>query len=93
MKSLFVAVAVFLFMESDSFAQDLNNRWVIQCRSGIASIGNTVSDLLYKCGQPKYVAGNTWVYDFGPAEFIYQVEVNNGKIKRIISTDEKGTKS
>lgn len=89
---VFVVCAMTLVAYSICNAQDLNRRFNMQCRNGIASTGESVADLVKKCGEPTRVIAGTWIYDFGPNEFMYTIEVRTGKIRSMYSSNEKGTK-
>ena len=77
----------------------------MRCSKGIASTGDTVSELIDKCGTPTvkrgsgntykigrtYYYGEEWIYDFGPQQFIYIAVISGNTVKVLYSTREIGT--
>jgi len=75
----------------------------MRCRNGIVSIGDTVPDVIKKCGPPVFqdrreqaqgsrrsleiITVDDWVYNFGPQEFMYQVIFKNGRVAKIESRE------
>jgi hypothetical protein len=70
-----------------------------QCRGGTASLGDTTSNIIAKCGRPASAEKSSdgtseeWTYDFDPTKSIYYyLEFKNGILKRIESGESGGGK-
>jgi hypothetical protein len=87
----------FCLGESESF----------RCSKGIVSPGDSMYEVVQKCGEPAYKAASnkryryagknyyateTWYYDFGPREFVYQVNFNGDKGVILYNTGSYGTR-
>ena len=64
-----------------------------QCSGGVASVGDSKSDVVTKCGEPKRVQkikGNIreqWTYNISAAKKIYYLEFQRGKLVMIQSCE------
>ena len=60
----------------------------MMCDEGVVNIGNSDADVLDTCGQPDHQSNNEWVYDFGPSQPRYTVIFNDGKVVRILESEQ-----
>lgn len=64
-----------------------------QCTGGVASVGDSKSDVITKCGEPNRVQkikGNIreqWTYNFSAAKKLYYLEFQHGKLETIQSCE------
>jgi hypothetical protein len=67
--------------------------FAFRCGTSIVEVGDSVANLLKKCGPPTYrqspseARGETWWYNQGAARFITKVVVFGGKITAIEEED------
>ena len=65
----------------------------LQCAGGVASLGDSKSDVTTKCGEPKRVQKikdkirEQWTYNFSTARKIYYLEFQHGKLESIESCE------
>lgn len=65
----------------------------LQCTGGVVSVGDSKSDVLTKCGEPKRVQNNgggireQWTYKFSADKKIYYLEFQHGKLESIQSCE------
>ena len=97
---LLLSGLVFLPLPVSVAAQQTDS---LRCRNGIVSIGDTIPDVIKKCGAPVFqdrreqtqgsrrsleiITVDDWVYNFGPQEFMYQVIFRNGRVAKIESRE------
>ena len=64
-----------------------------QCTGGVASVGDTKSDVIAKCGEPNRVQKirgeirEQWTYNFSAAKKLYFLEFQHGKLDSIQSSE------
>jgi hypothetical protein len=64
-----------------------------QCSGGVASVGDTNSDVIAKCGEPNRVQkirgemSEQWTYNFSAAKKLYFLEFQRGRLERIESSE------
>lgn len=64
-----------------------------QCTKGVASVGDSKSEVITKCGEPNRVQkikGNIreqWTYNFSAAKKLYYLEFQHGKLETIQSCE------
>jgi hypothetical protein len=64
-----------------------------QCSGGVASVGDTASDVTAKCGEPSTVKKigseilkrEEWIYNFRSSKKLYFLEFQRGKLQKIQS--------
>jgi hypothetical protein len=56
-------------------------------RQGHRSIGDTVGEVLHKCGEPT-MSIDGWTCNVGPNQFQYRLILENGRVARIESLAE-----
>jgi hypothetical protein len=89
-----VLVSMLLILVDTSFslppAEPLSS---FQCTGGVASVGDSKSDVITKCGEPKRVQKirgkirEQWTYNFKAAKKLYYLEFQHGKLERIQSCE------
>jgi hypothetical protein len=84
---ILVSLAVIFGGQAHLFAAEEASS--IMCDEGVVNIGDMEVDVQSKCGQPDSQNMNEWVYIFGPAQPVYTVIFNEGKVVRILE-DESG---
>jgi hypothetical protein len=72
----------------------LNEFESCRCKSGIASKGDKIQDVLAKCDQPATTTFSrtkgcnvVWLYNFGPNEFMQGVCFDSGRVNKVLSLD------
>jgi hypothetical protein len=45
----------------------------MRCGNDLVDIGDSVYEVLTKCGEPTFIVANMWIYDPGPTQFTRQV--------------------
>ena len=89
---LFAAMALLIFFTGKSEAVDFNSladQSSYRCSGGIVSVGDSDRDVRHKCGDPLEIGkkqdyGPIWIYYEDQANFMYYLEILNGKLQRIV---------
>ena len=89
-----VLVSMLLILVGTSFslppAEPLSS---FQCTGKVASVGDTKSDVIAKCGEPKRVQKirgeirEQWTYNFSEAKKLYYLEFQHGRLESIQSCE------
>ena len=85
----FVLLIIFV---GKSYAVDFNSladQSSYRCAGGVVSVGDSDRDVRGKCGDPLEIGrkqdyGPIWIYYEDQANFMYYLEVLNGKLQRIV---------
>ena len=88
----FAGLAVLIFITGNLYAVDFNSladQSSYRCSGGIVSVGDTDRDVREKCGDPLEIGkkqdyGPIWIYYEDQANFMYYLEILNGKLQRIV---------
>ena len=86
------AMALLILVAGKSAAVDFNSladQSSYRCSGGIVSVGDSDRDVREKCGDPleidrKQDYGPIWIYYEDQANFMYYLEILNGKLQRIV---------
>ena len=62
-----------------------------RCSGGVVSVGDLDRDVREKCGDPLEIGrkqdyGPIWIYYEDQADFMYYLEILNGKLQRIVGS-------
>ena len=89
-----VLVSMLLILVGASFslppAEPLSS---FQCSAGVASVGDTKSDVIAKCGEPNRVQKirgemrEQWTYNFSAAKKLFYLEFQHGRLEGIQSCE------
>jgi hypothetical protein len=55
----------------------------LRCGTKLVDVGDSVYELLEKCGEPSAREGNRWIYDRGPEKLKMIVRVGEGVVRSI----------
>ncbi len=89
----FGAVFAFLIVFAEkSHSVDFNSladQSSYRCSGGVVSVGDSDIDVREKCGDPLEIGkkqdyGPIWIYYENQADFMYYLEILNGKLQRIV---------
>jgi hypothetical protein len=101
LKIILVSIAIFsVLLYGSGYALETDT---MICRNGIVSKGETMPEVVNKCGPPSFndrhqesrldedatiiITVDDWIYNFGPNEFMYSIRFENGRVKKIESLD------
>jgi hypothetical protein len=92
MKKIIFAVVVLVSAAANAFA-GMNEFESCRCNNGIASKGDSKSEVTQECGKPvrrdyRYDSDCTemWIYNFGPNEFMQGICFDrNERVKKVFS--------
>jgi hypothetical protein len=87
------ALALLIIFAGNSYPVDFNSlvdQSSYRCSGGVVAVGGLVRDVLEKCGDPLEIGrkqdhGPIWIYYKDQANFMYYLEILNGKLQRIVS--------
>ena len=85
-------MALLILIVGESEAVDFNSladQSSYRCSGGIVSVGDSDRDVRDKCGDPLEIGkkqdyGPIWIYYENQANFMYYLEILNGKLQRIV---------
>jgi hypothetical protein len=89
-----VALALLIAFAENSHSIDfrsLADQSSYRCSGGIVSVGDIDRDVREKCGDPLEIVrkqdyGPIWIYYEDQADFMYYLEILNGKLQRIVGS-------
>ena len=86
------ALTLLIIFVGNSYAVDFNSladQSSYRCSGGVVAVGDLDRDVRGKCGDPleirrKQDYGPIWIYYEDQADFMYYLEILNGKLQRIV---------
>jgi hypothetical protein len=87
-----VVLALLIAFAEKSHSIDFNSladQSSYRCSGGVVSVGDLDRDVRGKCGDPLEIGrkqdfGPIWIYYEDQADFMYYLEILNGKLQRIV---------
>ena len=87
-----VVLALLIVFVEKSHSVDFNSladQSSYRCSGGVVSVGDSDRDVREKCGDPLEIGkkqdyGPIWIYYENQADFMYYLEILNGKLQRIV---------
>ena len=85
-------LALLILFAGKSYAVDFNSladQSSYRCSGGVVSVGDSDRDVRDKCGAPLEIGrkqdyGPIWIYYEDQANFMYYLEILNGRLQRIV---------